>query len=267
MKLANYGTLKSGDDGRFGRPEHRSPKGSFWKLRYNTIVLDGAPTDIVETKYYGALDNFIGRVFPELICILDNGKVPKMDRKLSDNLKKAVFQMLLRSPDFIELKDHAIGEDFLDGLIEEYETAGEHLAELSEAKTERADPAKLRLYGRTIRTKGMFRMPMEALEVTLARTIRWVTAPQRCSYILSSRMVPRIGNGGPNGTLNPNSELWMPISPNHCLVLLNDKSSQIPLRVTDSRDHVRDTNEFLCRNSEAVGSHSLKLINSLTNQK
>ena len=250
-------------DGHFVEPEDRTPKGAFWKPHHNTIIVDGAPSDIIEREYYGALDDFIGRVFPALISILEKGKAPRMDQKLEDKIKKAVYQLLLRSPDFVDFDDEEIGKEFLESLNNAYQLVDETEERLEAVRADLRTPSKVRAFGRNIRTRSMFQMPERSLEEIFKYSIRWSIAPQRCSYILSGRIVMRTANGGLNGVGNPDTELWMPISPKFCLVLVRDRDNNIPIRVLDSRDRLREFNEYACANSWAFASHSRKLVRSL----
>jgi len=92
---------------------------------------------------------------------------------------------------------------------------------------------------------------------------RWAVIEGKNSFILSSLIAYRIGNGGHNGLANPNMEIWMPIAPKYAIVMLQDPEGKITHRVSEPRVHVRKVNEFAVRNSSYVASHSHKLLRSL----
>lgn len=249
--------------GQYNAPELRTPKGCFWQRDYYTVLEGGAASDVVERKVYGNLDDFLGRLFPEVLAILENGNIPKMDAKLEDVLKLAVFRMLTRTPDFVAHNDREIGRNYLDGLTEGYQEMGGYEVELEKAKSELLDDAKLQSYGRDIRTRGTLYDAPRSNEELKKRSFRWAKAPQKHSYVLSSRIALRIGNGGSNGLRNPDSEIWVPLSPKFCMILLIDNYGKIPHLNEDSREHVRKLNEYAKESSYAIASHSEKLIRSL----
>ena len=93
--------------------------------------------------------------------------------------------------------------------------------------------------------------------------VRWATSEGRHSFVLSSLIAYRIGNGGPNGVSNPNMEIWIPVSPKIAMVLVRDEEGRIPSRNSLDRDKVREVNEYAMRKSRQLASHSEALLVSL----
>lgn len=129
-----------------------------------------------------------------------------------------------------------------------------------------SNETKLGQVGRHIRVSAQI-APMErSQEVLKDFEVRWVQTDGKHSFVLTSRMIHVIGNGGALGIRNPDAELWFPLSPNLCLVLRRDPSRQFQLMNVISRDHLRPVNEYMVRNSSRVASSSRKLLTSLTRQ-
>lgn len=254
-------------EGSLTAPEPRTPNGAFWLRNYYTILDGEAPTDFIEKQFYSNLDNYLGQVVPELLGVLEDNKIPSLEIELEDQLKEMVFRMALRTPDFADHDDKKIGRRYLEDLISTA-SGSSGLNEIVEKATlELGDGAKEAAYGRDIRVRATLGDHPRSREELRKRSIRWVRAPERCSFILSSRMALRIGNGGSNGLANPNSEIWMPISPKFCLILLIDTASQIRHLNHATPTQVREMNEYAARYSWAIGSHSEKLVRSLTRKR
>jgi len=255
---------KKDEAGRFQRPDQRTPKGAFWQRDYYTVINDGAKSDEVEREFYGSLDNLIGAVIPKFINCLKHKRPPAMEAELERSMKLAVFHMLLRTPDFMDHDELAIGHEYLDGLVDYYDRRPTNKADLNRVLSEKEDPSVVRSYGRSIRNEGTLTKHVNSERELMKRKFKWVAAPLKHSFILSNQICIRIGNGGPNGLNNPESEIWMPISPKFSLVLVCDETGMVPNYSEIDRDLVRSMNLHAAQNSTAIASHSEKLIRSLT---
>lgn len=249
--------------GSFQKPDQRTPKGAFWQRDYYTVIINGQRSDEIEREFYGSLDNLMGDIIPKFLERLERREAPAMEPALEESMKLAVFHMLLRSPDFVDHDDLALGHDYLDSLIAEYARFPDLKADLDRVRSEKEDDSIVRSYGRSIRVQGTIGDHTRSKRELMKRKFKWVIAPSRHSFILANQIGYRIGNGGPNGLQNPNSEIWMPISPKFSLVLVRDDHSNIPNLAETDRDHIRSVNEYAARNSKAIASHSEKLIRSL----
>lgn len=254
---------------KYGKPELRNIDSTFRIRNYYTVLDGDEPSDVVERSFYGRIDDYLGDVIPECIKILDQGDAPTFDASPLATLQDVVFEMLKRTPEFTRQHDDAsIGLEVVEGSIERAgnspEFADQKLGLLSDLQNEQ----KLVAIGRDVRVRGTIKEPSERVVTELRkRKVRWAIAPGKHSFVLSSMIAYRIGNGGPNGLSNPKSEIWLPISPKYVLVLVRDDFSRVPLRVQETRDRVRVLNEFAVKNCSQIGSHSEKLISSLVSRQ
>ena len=67
---------KRGEDGKYCAPYLKNIKKAFVGRDYYT-VFDGCEySDIVETAFYGRIDDYLGRILPKVINHLENGIIP-----------------------------------------------------------------------------------------------------------------------------------------------------------------------------------------------
>ena len=250
-------------EGIFQVVEQRNIESTF-RIRDLYTILDGDTlSDRVEREHYGRVDDYLGHMLPDVLGALERGQAPVFSAEPLKSLHAVVYEMIKRTPEFFDNFDEVkigreVVEDTLGGVTKEHS--------LEDVKTLRGylkDTTHLRKIGRSIRTTSIASKSDKILDELRTFEPRWVTALGRQSFILSSKIAYRIGNGGPNGFSNPNMEIWMPISPNFALVLLRDPGKIYPLRYSASRDLVREVNEYGVRNSSYVASHSSRLLSSL----
>lgn len=249
-------------DQRFLELSERTPKGCFWKRDYYSILEGDALSDVVEREFYGRIDNFLGNLLPEVMRSFSAGFVPNFERETLDRLKKVIFEMIKRTPDFLKkLNDIETGREIVQAeLYKDPQLSASRKAKL---ECELACEVTLKNLGRNVRVQGVLRRNKKVEDALSEFQVRWARIQDGSSFILSSQMAYRIGNGGPNGLINPDMEIWMPISPKLAVVLVRDPSGKIPLVVSERRDHVRKVNLYAIDNSFAVASRSSKLLHSL----
>ncbi|MEC7764141.1 MAG: DUF4238 domain-containing protein [Pseudomonadota bacterium] len=254
--------------GRYSRPELRNTEKTFWERNLYTVLEDGLPSDIIEKRYFGTLDDYLGKIIPDITKHFANREAPLLTGDDLNGFREAMFVMATRTPDFISSDDDLVtGRELVQGVLSE--TQGnpelENTPELRKLTRELTDDAILRAYGRNIRVRALVKPNPKIIATLKEFSLRWSIAPERHSYILSSLIAYRIGNGGSNGLGSPSMEMWMPISPKIAAVLVRDPENKIPLAVRDQRDHVREINEFAARKSRQIASDSEKLLTSLCN--
>lgn len=250
--------------GTFKEPELRSPNGAFWVRDYYTVLEDDAPSDVIETGFYGNLDNFLGQLIPQFNLRLEASEAPVMDVELQNALKVAIFELIKRTPDFIKVSDYDVGLEFLEGVLAEEGKGTVTNDRRAELRAELDKPHKIKARGRDIRVRGSLSRSGNVEEALKSRSFRYVVAKKGHSFILSNAIAYRIGNGGSNRLQNPESEIWMPISPRFAIALVADPTKKIPLICESDRDHVREINEYAASQSRSIASHSKKLIDSIT---
>jgi len=252
------------DDDRFVEVEERNRESTFRiKDLYTVLDENDLPSDRIETAFYGPLDNYLGRILPQILAAFDKGMVPEFAEDDLATFRKAVWEMIKRTPDFLpDHDDLALGREAVNEILDS--TAGSLSAKRRKALSDGlSNDSFLRSYGRDIRVRGSL-IKSEKVESVLPEfDLRWARISGRHSYILSGVMAYRIGNGGQNGLINPKTEIWFPVSPKIAAVFLRDPNDAIPLVVEEPRDHVRQVNEFAIRKSSAVASHSESLLTSL----
>ncbi|WP_170347257.1 DUF4238 domain-containing protein [Ruegeria atlantica] len=255
---------EKGSDGFFLPPESRNTKSAFKIKDYYTVLDDGAPSDIVEKKFYGPIDNYLGHLLTDVNAAFDNGDAPTFSGEALHNIRLFLFETIKRSPEFInDYDDTLAGRDFVERMIQD--PRGD-LDQTEKARLEELlqDHVELKRYGRDIRVQGMIRRSTKVEAALEDFSVRWAVSLTHNSFILSSMIAYRIGNGGANGLVNPNMEIWMPVHPKRALVLLRDPKNEIPLVTREHRDHIREINQFAAAKSQSIASHSRKLIESLT---
>jgi hypothetical protein len=253
-----------GSDGRFGDVEDRNIESTFRvKDLYTVLDDDDILSDEIEREFYGRIDDYLGRMLPKVLDGLDSGKVPTFSSEALISLRLIVFEMIKRTPDFTNKYDDVeIGKDFVEDMLESFKENPDPERQ-SAFENALSNQTKLKQLGRTIKVRGVI-LNSDMVSDAMAEFVpRWAVIEGKQSFILSSMIAYRIGNGGHNGLANPNMEIWMPIAPKYAIVLLQDPEGKIPHRVDEPRDHVRQVNEFAVRSSRYVASHSSKLLRSL----
>lgn len=251
-------------DGRFGEPEDRNIESTFrLKDLYTVLDGDGALSDEVERLFYGGIDNYLGQLIPFLLGALSRKEAPEFTGEALESLQRVAYELIKRTPEFTKnYDDRQIGFDFVQDMLSILERQSKNEKKLYFEEC-LSDESKLRSIGRSIRVRGMIRKSEKVTNALQEFTVRWAVIHGKSSFILSSLIAYRIGNGGSNGISNPDMEIWIPISPKHAIVLIRDPLNKIPLVVDEPANHVRQVNEFAVRNSAYVASHSRKLLASL----
>jgi Protein of unknown function (DUF4238) len=253
-----------GADGEFDPPESRNIEKTFRIRNYYTVLNDDEKSDIIEREFYGRIDNYLGKVLPDVLSAFERGEKPKFIGEPLDTIRRIVFEMAKRTPEFTKQIDEvSIGTEIVETALDALPADSKSI-ERSKLLADLEDSIRLRDYGRDVRVRATITTSKKIEQALGEFSVRWSVSDTHHSFILSSLMAYRIGNGASNGLSNPKMELWMPIAPKIALVLLRDKENQIPLTLPDSSAHIRQVNEFAMKNSKQIASHSRKLIESLT---
>lgn len=257
---------KKDSNGLFAGPALQNIENNrtFNRRHYYSVLQGSKVSDSVEREFYGKLDDYWGKVLPETDAIFAAGRIPLFNGEALSALQTTVFEMAKRTPDFVtNVDDVATGRDYIESIL----LCGEQILSDGERRRyelELSNEEQLKKYGRDIRVRATLSRS-QAVEESLERLqARWVIADRRCSFVLSSRMVYRVGNGGPNGLSNPKAEIWFPISPHRAIVLLRDDTEKVPQLNVISQKKMREINEYAVRNSWALGASSERLLYSLT---
>jgi hypothetical protein len=214
------------------------------------------------------MDNILGKLIPQLLSSVERGLVPRLDEGVSQNFKELILSLAKRSPDFMQTEtDEELGLLVLKNTLAILPTVPNHLPEVVSVLKRLNDSSLLRQYGRDIRTRGTISEATESNKKLKEYQFRWVSITGKPSFILSSMMVYRLGNGGMNGLANPLTEVWMPLSPKIAAVLLRDPENKIPPIIDPAPKLVRDLNVYSAKNSTMVASHSNTLLSSIINPR
>lgn len=253
-----------GSDSRFGDVEDRNIESTFRvKDLYTVLDDDDNLSDEIEREFYGRIDDYLGRMLPKVLDTLGRGEVPTFSSEALISLRRIVFEMIKRTPEFTSKYDDAeIGKDFVEDMLKSFKE-NPNPEQQSVFENALSNETRLKQLGRSIRVRGVIQKSDLVNDAMADFVPRWAVIEGKQSFILSGLIAYRIGNGGPNGLANPNMEIWMPIAPKYAIVMLQDPEGKIPHRVDEPRDHVRQVNEFAVRNSGYVASHSHKLLRSL----
>jgi Protein of unknown function (DUF4238) len=257
-----------GHDNSYEAPYLKRIETAFVIKNYYTVGSGSELSDVVERKFYGNIDDYLGRILPKVISSFAQNIVPLFEGEALIGLRLVVFEMLKRTPDFIKSNDDsAIGKSILDATIRSLNENADHAGIVRLDTEMKKNPNFMREIGRNTRVRATIKRSKK-METTLEDfSVRWAFCESKHSFLLTSMMVYRVGNGGSNGLSNPNVEIWMPLSPKIALVLLRDKHNKIPLKIDETRNHIRAVNEFAANNSRQIASHSKELIESITGKK
>lgn len=226
------------------------------------------PSDLVERKFFGAVDNHLGDMIPEAIEILDSGNPPLFRGIPLDSAKHLFVALFRRSIDIASTMDETLaGQEIFDSVVEDVKANfGEKFdAALDAALKDYQFPLPNHM-GRNVRVRAQVSDPARIIDALEKYQIAAVRADEGCAFVLGSRMVYRISNGTKDKLGSENVEIWFPISPRYALVLhaLRQKPSAI---IRWNSRAVREVNQYICRSCLGVGSHSEKLLSSLLRRK
>lgn len=251
---------KRDENGSFKKIDLKNKDKAFVKRNYNTIIKDGERSDIYERVFYGNVDQYLGTLLPEIFSIFERGGVPKFSGPSLDSLRRIVLVTATRSPDFHKRFDEVgMAREM---LLEILEVEKERLSpsDLAELQKDLSDPQRLRDLGRTARVRGSAGRMKRAEKVLRDFSVKWAIAPSFYPFILSSKAVYRIGNGGPNGLKHKKMEMWMPLSPKICVILVRDKRNKLPLTWNLSVEKVMEINSHITYQSLEIGGSSREIL-------
>ena len=257
-----------GPDNRFEAPYLQKIDKAFVMNNYYTVGSGNKLSDIVERKFYGNIDNYLGGMLPKVVAAFAENEIPTFEGEALVELRHVVFEMIKRTPEFIKSNDDTeIGKSVLESRFKALNENTDHdrISKLNAILGK--NPNFVRETERDIRVRATINRSKKVEAALKSLSVRWATCDSRHSFILTSMMVYRTGNGGANGIANPNFEIWMPLSPKVALVLLRDDQNLIPIKNTDGRDHIREVNLFAAANSRQIASHSKELIESIIGRK
>jgi len=252
------------NNGLFHEPELRNIKKTFRKKDYYTVLEDGKRSDIIEKRFYGDIDDYLGRILPDILNTFAEDKIPNFSGQALDSIRQVIMQMAKRTPDFV--KDHNdidMGRKFVIGMLQTPDTK---MRNEYQGYLDKPNNSKLRELGRDIRVRATLNNSERIEEALQNRSVHWAKIETNHSFILSSRMALWLGNGEANGLINPLLEIWMPISPKISLILFWNKNKNFPLMNTVDRDFVRRLNMYAVENSDQIASYSKPLLKSLIHQ-
>ncbi len=254
-------------EGQCDAPRLKEIKKVFKLRNYYTVLENNELSERVEKEFYAKIDGYLGSVLPQINASFEKGSTPTFPGEELERIRRVILEMAKRTPDFTKpYEDAEIGKEVLQSALSEIadpRTSKEGLQLLSDLN----DHARLRDLGRNVRVRGTIERS-ERVEAALQNfSVRWALSKTNHSFILSSRMVYRIGNGGPNGLSNPNMEIWMPLGPKTALVLLRDPKNHVPMAIELESRKIREVNEYARRTSREIASGSRKLMESLTGKK
>ena len=244
-------------------PELKRIEKVFVIRDYNTVIVNGKRSDLIEREFYSNIDDFLGRLLPDVLKTLNRGEVPNFSTETLSSIRDMTMQMIKRTPDFLNDNDDiARAKEVVEATLQAVPDGNASEAR-KRLEINLTNDVWLREQGRDMRVRATLKDSQRVKDAISDYVPRWAISQTKHSYILSSRMVYRIGNGGSNGLLNPNMEMWMPISPKIALVLLRDPQKRVPDVVVDTSKHIRKVNEYAVRNSFEIASHSETLLKSL----
>ena len=257
--------VKRDANGAFQSLEPKRLAKSFVIKDYYTILENNQRSDLIERELYGKIDDFLGRLLPDVIGALNRGVAFKFSKETLDSIREIIRHMITRTPDFLEHDDVGIGKEVVEATLQTLssENSSDQRRQL---EAQLRDDVQLQDIGRHIRVTAKLKNSSRVSKALSEYVPRWSISQSKHSYILASRMVYRIGNGGSNGLSSPKMEMWMPITPKIALVLVRDPKNEIPHRVIDTPKHIRQVNEYAVKTSFEVASHSETLLKSLIRQ-
>ncbi|MDH5452846.1 MAG: DUF4238 domain-containing protein [Paracoccaceae bacterium] len=248
----------------FSKPELRNIESTFRIRDYYTVFVGGRASDMVEREFYGKVDDYLGKLIPDVLSTFARKEVPIFSGNALRSVQRVVFEMIKRTPDFVKKHDEIeIGREIVERELATLSDEVESELRRSELTQELQSEAALRMLGRTVRVRACIARSKKIDDALKDFHVRWAISESKHSFVLSSLIAYRIGNGGSNGLVNPMMEIWMPISPKVALVLLRDPDGRVPNRIAIDRDKIRQVNEYAYRNCNQLGAHSEELLSSI----
>lgn len=261
-----YSSRKDGY-GKYSPPELRNISSTFQERNLYTTFGENGPSDVIERKFYGPLDSALGILIPKLLSQLSHGIVPDFSSDALNDIRAIMFDIIKRTPDFTRSYSE---EDVARAGIEDIlKTDSHNFTELDVEgmKLSLEDSAYLKTIGRDAVSRARIKPLSKVSEALSQFSIKWAAINGKHSFALPSMGGYRIGNGDHNGLANEKVEIWMPISPKFCMVMVRDPYMKIPLLNYISESKTREINEYAIKNGRAIAAHSRPLIESLTGMK
>lgn len=142
---------KKNERGIYCSPASKRIEKAFVIRDYYTILENDTRSDRIEREFYGRIDDFLGQLLPEVIGVLNSGRIPSFTPEALNSLRTVAMEMAKRTPDF--LKDHddiKLGREFFGSCLNALpDGAPKSQREMLESKL--ANDVTLRDKGRHIR--------------------------------------------------------------------------------------------------------------------
>ncbi|WP_386170567.1 DUF4238 domain-containing protein [Sulfitobacter pontiacus] len=263
---------KKDPSGNYGSPELQLTEKAFKSPNFYTVLIDGELSDVVEKQFYGPADRYLSQFLKFTTDTLSNGGIPHVEGQHLLSLIDLVMSLIKRTEDFLlplgdAADENCIGRNYLESVISAANERGIKDTRLEELKADQSDPHKFAKYGRNIRVRATLQPMSRIDEATRNLKVRWAVSETKHSFILPSCIAYRVGNGGDTSFVNPNMEIWMPISPKMCLILLRDEPNIVPHINVVPAEMIRRLNQYALSRSTAIASNSQELLESLTGRR
>lgn len=250
---------------QFSKIEERNTDSAFQQRNFYTVLSDfDEPSDEVERKFYGVVDDQVGKIIAEVVPIVAEGHSPLFRGEPLESFKHVVLALHRRSVDLTQKHDELqIGRRIIENTIAD---ASDKL------RLNRVDAMRVlqfpdaRQLGRNTRVRAQTVSPDLLLEALADYQVATVVAEGKSAFILGSRMVYRISNGTNDLLGSRNVELWFPVTPKCCLVL-HALGEVVAKPIIWPAAKVREINQYIFQNCQEVGSHSNKLLFSLLTRR
>lgn len=224
---------------------------------YNTILVDDRPSDLLEKELWKPLDDYLTELLDEIESIIGEGSLPKFDGRNKDDFCVFTSMMMKRPQEGANIPEpEVVGQQVYTATLEAIRSRDEDASSYSR------DAIKLKQIGRDVIARAKASRPDQIIEELRNYHIVWAVPERTKSFVLGSKMIYRMPNGG-NGHLDHHlTQMLFPLMPRLAAVFVR-KDMQADLINVISRDRMRQWNEAIASSSNMVGSHSRSLIKSL----
>ena len=254
---------KRDDEGKFGPVEPRNPVKIFSKRNHNTRYDNGQPTDIVERKIFGSIDDQLCKLVDEIRPLVQRRESFDISKNTDFTLRIIFIEMMRRVPE--AQKDfpqnyYAQLEITAEKLAKQYPEKEREIRNAVEKKYD--DPLELKNVELETRTK----YPERILLGMEGMTFRFALLPEKAMFILSSNMIQRLSNGGTGSLDDPRTELWFPIDPKIAIVV-GRFGPHVPQFFEFNRSFAKEYNDLAVRRSYEIASPNQKLLTALARRR
>lgn len=248
----------------YSTPELRNISSTFMVKNLYTIHSENSPSDAIEREFYGPIDDFLGKIVPQFNELLSKGAAPTLANETFNQVREIFYKMIARTPHFTkDWQPEELGKLANEILLKDssFELT---VDERKVIESDLFNPLHLKKMGKDIIASSRT-IPLYKVNKYLKNfRLRWVVSKGKHSFVLSSTFCYELGNGsGPNILASDGAEIWMPISPKHCMVLIKDPLQRIPEISHLEAHRIRKINEYAASRSRALSSQSRPLICSL----